>query len=172
METWKVIPRFPHYEISDLGRVRSGENFLKQSLKGDDVRYPSVEIWSTKEACIACGLKPHGGKGIRRKVHSLVLLAFIGPCPKGLQAAHLDGNPLNNCLSNLKYVTSRENNSHKIAHGTNKLCGAGRRFTPEETRYLKEMLLQKSLRQVARETGYTVKRLQRLKNGRTYSSAA
>lgn len=166
LEEWRVIPEFPAYEVSNLGRVRSGEIFLKQNLKGDDVRYYSVELW-TGTPCLTCGLKPHG-KAVRRRVHALVLAAFVGPRPNNLQCAHLDGDSLNNTLSNLKYVTAQENNSHKIAHGTSKLCGIGARFTHEEVTNIREMLLTKPLRQVARETGFAVKRLQRLKNGRSY----
>ena len=32
----------------------------------------------------------------RAYVHKLVLLAFVGPRPKGMQCRHLDGDPGNN----------------------------------------------------------------------------
>ena len=51
-------------------------------------------------------------------VHRLVLLAFIGPCPEGMQGAHLNGNRADNRLSNLRWVTVTENHSHKVDHGT------------------------------------------------------
>jgi len=52
-------------------------------------------------------------------VHRAILLAWVGPQPsENHQAAHLDGNPLNNELSNISWVTIKENNKHKIAHGT------------------------------------------------------
>ena len=43
---------------------------------------------------------------------------FCGPCPKGLEVAHLDGNRENASLENLRYVTRKENVSHKVLHGT------------------------------------------------------
>lgn len=51
-------------------------------------------------------------------VHRLVLMAFVGPCPDGMECAHLNGNPSDNRLENLAWMTHRENESHKIIHGT------------------------------------------------------
>lgn len=42
----------------------------------------------------------------------------MGPCPEGHQAAHLDGNKLNNHISNLAWVTPKENIRHNIVAGT------------------------------------------------------
>lgn len=51
-------------------------------------------------------------------VHRLVLEHFVGECPIGYQCAHLDGNPRNNFVKNLKWTTPKENSQHKIIHGT------------------------------------------------------
>lgn len=51
-------------------------------------------------------------------VHRLVLEAFVGPCPKGMEACHNDGNPRNNCLENLRWDTPQNNNADKHRHGT------------------------------------------------------
>lgn len=42
-------------------------------------------------------------------VHRLVLLAWVGPCLFGQQANHIDGNKLNNDVSNLNWMTQSEN---------------------------------------------------------------
>ena len=55
---------------------------------------------------------------IPQSVYRLVLEAFIGPCPEGKQAAHLDGNVKNSQLPNLAWVTPSENCGHKKIHGT------------------------------------------------------
>ncbi len=53
-----------------------------------------------------------------RFVSHLVLEAFEGPCPPGMEAAHLDGSRDNNARRNLAWVTHQENCAHKEEHGT------------------------------------------------------
>jgi len=50
-------------------------------------------------------------------VHSVVARTFIGERPKGMQINHKDGDKTNNHVSNLEYVTSKENSSHAIRTG-------------------------------------------------------
>ncbi len=53
-------------------------------------------------------------------VHRLVLEAFVGPCPKGMEACHGDGCRTNNFLSNLRWDTRAGNVRDTIQHGTYK----------------------------------------------------
>lgn len=48
----------------------------------------------------------------------MVLEAFVGPCPNGMECCHNDGNPANNVLANLRWDTPKANNADKRAHGT------------------------------------------------------
>lgn len=59
-------------------------------------------------------------------IHRSVARAFIGECPEGLQVNHMDGNKLNNDVSNLEYVTNRENAIHAHANGLCRASGAPR----------------------------------------------
>lgn len=54
-------------------------------------------------------------------VHRLVLLAFVGQPPPGHQAAHGNGSPSENSLSNLRWALPRDNMADQIAHGTKAL---------------------------------------------------
>jgi transposase-like protein len=54
----------------------------------------------------------------RAYVHHLVLAALLRPRPAGYQAAHGDGNKLNNTAANLRWATPKENNADKLRHGT------------------------------------------------------
>lgn len=103
-EEWRPAPGFPLYETSNLGRVRR-------------IRY--VPVVGEKD--------PHGyyranlvrGESRKHKhIHQMVAEAYLGPCPLGMEVAHLDGNPRNNCVANLTYTTHRENIGHKVVHGT------------------------------------------------------
>lgn len=58
------------------------------------------------------------GRGNMRRVHRLVLEAFVGPAPAGTEGCHNDGNPQNNALSNLRWDTHAENMLDQVRHGT------------------------------------------------------
>jgi HNH endonuclease len=45
----------------------------------------------------------------RMHKHQIIMLTFVGSPPEGLEIRHLDGNPQNDILENLKYGTHREN---------------------------------------------------------------
>jgi hypothetical protein len=51
-------------------------------------------------------------------VHDLVLEAFVGPRPEGMQCRHMDGSKTNNVPSNLQWGTPLENSRDKATHGT------------------------------------------------------
>jgi hypothetical protein len=48
-------------------------------------------------------------------VHHLVLEAFVGPCPEGMECLHGDDIPDNNILSNLQWGTRLANVANMIA---------------------------------------------------------
>ena len=58
------------------------------------------------------------GPNVFKTTHSLVAEAFIGPRPKGKFIDHIDRNPKNNRVSNLRYVTPSVN-----SHNTEKVKG-------------------------------------------------
>lgn len=69
----------------------------------------------------------------RRRVHQLVLEAFVGPKPPGHETRHKDGNRANNHVQNLAWGTSRENEADKKRHGTYQSGGraSGAKLTEE-----------------------------------------
>ena len=58
------------------------------------------------------------GKPENTTAHSLVMRAFVGECPDGMEVRHLDGCRTNCKLSNLAYGTYAENSADKNLHGT------------------------------------------------------
>jgi len=52
-------------------------------------------------------------------VHQLVLLAFVGPCPKEMEARHYpDRDKSNNNLDNLSWASRQTNHNDQKEHGT------------------------------------------------------
>lgn len=57
---------------------------------------------------------PSGQRSV--PIHALLMDAFVGPRPAGMEIRHLDGNPKNNSLSNLCYGTRAENANDRVKH--------------------------------------------------------
>jgi hypothetical protein len=107
MEDWKVIDDYPDYEVSSLGRVKSNKYPNKpKMLKSNPNSLGYCQVGLKREV-----LKT-------KKNHILVLEAFTGPRPKGMEACHNDGDKNNNRLSNLRWDTPKNNAKDKIKHGT------------------------------------------------------
>lgn len=51
------------------------------------------------------------------KIHQLVAEAFLGPCPDGCEVNHRDGDPKNNRVDNLEYLTHADNIAHAYEIG-------------------------------------------------------
>lgn len=64
------------------------------------------------------------GKGRTRKVHQLVVEAFLGVCPRGFEINHRDGDKENNALHNLEWVTASENLRHAFRTGLRSNAGS------------------------------------------------
>lgn len=130
-EIWKAIPGFEGlYEVSDQGRVKSLD---RPRSKGEFLLAASISVGGYLQYHLQ-----KDGKATTRNGHRLVLLAFVGPKPDGLVTRHLDGDPMNNRLSNLVYGTSSENSFDRVRHGrhhnVNKTaCNSGHEFTEETT---------------------------------------
>lgn len=116
-ERWLPISGFPGYEVSSLGRVRTWRDFrgnpfgrktphiLKLRRNKKRGNYLSIDLIRDR--------KYH-----RKLVHSLVLVAFVGPKPEGMECRHLDGDSGNAKLSNLAWGTPTQNHADKRCHGT------------------------------------------------------
>lgn len=52
-----------------------------------------------------------------RMVHRMVLDTFVRPKKVGEICRHIDGNPLNNRLDNLRWGTHKENSEDRDRHG-------------------------------------------------------
>jgi len=96
-EEFKIC--FESYEVSNFGNVRrkllNGEyKMLKCSIQNRGYRYFQTN---------------RDKKRINYLIHHLVAKLFIGDRPDNLVIDHIDRNRLNNNVSNLRYITQKEN---------------------------------------------------------------
>ena len=100
----------PGYRVTRDGRVFSfghnwrgyGEREMHQTLNASG--YPSVRL--TIE-----------GSRKRVPVHRLVASKYIGLCPNGMQVCHINGDPTDNRVENLRYGTAKDNAADRDRHG-------------------------------------------------------
>lgn len=164
-ETWRPVVGFEgRYEVSDLGRVRGVDRVdswgrqIPGKLKpinyvGPKRNYASVQLATAdsaneirirlaregkSDAEIESALEERrkSSRMVNRKVHRLVLEAFVGPCPDGTVGCHNDGDTTNNSVGNLRWDTPGANNRDKRTHGTDHQarkthCPRGHEYTPE-----------------------------------------
>lgn len=103
LEQWAVLPSYPDYEVSDLGRIRhsSGKPVPRRMCT---YGYTYVKLNSTT-------MPAH------QKMHVLVLTAFCGNRPAGQYACHINDIPDDNRLTNLTWGTSKLNGEHRVRNG-------------------------------------------------------
>lgn len=109
-EEWRPVVGYEaYYSVSTLGRVR-------RDAKGSGTQAGRILTPNLgNKGYLHVMLSVHG-KVKRESTHKLVMIAFVGPAPNGKQINHIDFNRTNARLSNLEYVTSKENWEHSRAN--------------------------------------------------------
>lgn len=158
MEIWQDIPSYGGvYQVSGLGNVRRANGrLLRPRLDADG--YPKITL---------------GKKGSRRsyRVHTLVLNAFVGPRPDGMECRHLNGDRTDARLENLCWGTSVENKADMARHGT-VLRGQSHpmaRLTKDQVDLLRKT---KAVRKACRELGISEGHAYRIRAGGNWRVSA
>ena len=144
-ESWRPVPGYEGlYEASDHGRIKS---LPRNTTRGGILKYSIHPIGGHHLITLT-----RDGRQEQFGLHQLVMLAFAGPCPPGMEVRHLDGNPANNHWApgneeetkaaggNLFYGTHAQNMADMAEHGSCLItarethCPKGHEYTPENTR--------------------------------------
>lgn len=155
-EVWKDVPEYEGlYQVSSLGRVKS----LSRRIDYNGwPHYRNVKEIIMKESISSNGYKfvslRKDGKNKNARTHQVVAMAFLNHVPNGnnMVVDHINGDKLNNALSNLRVIHNRINISigkrpngftgvherrgkfRSMIRVNNKLIHLGTYNTPEEAR--------------------------------------
>jgi hypothetical protein len=120
-EEWREVilenvdnPKKRKYYVSNLGRFKNSAGIIRENDKA--VEYIKVCVLNKTYA-----------------LHRLIAKVFLENPENKQQVNHKDGNKLNNILSNLEWVTNRENQIHKFE------TGMGNNFTKKIIQFDLEM---------------------------------
>ena len=105
-EVFRKIEGYEDYEVSNLGKIVSLKNGKRRTMiqMPDSNGYLRIDLFKN-------------GKRIPKRVHRLVLEAFV-PNPEGKpEGNHKDGIKKNNFVWNLEWCTSSENLKHAFKNG-------------------------------------------------------
>lgn len=123
MATWKNIPGYGgHYQASSDGRVRVKDRIIMKvhSRSGniESFFYKGKELRTTTfrygHKMVSIGVN-----GVKYTLHigRLVLMAFRGLPPEGMECCHNNGDSGDNRLRNLRWDTHHNNNQDRKKHG-------------------------------------------------------
>ena len=107
MEQWKEIPGYDgKYEVSTYGNVRC-VNYRRSG------KSQNMKLSLSRHNYYMVTLRQQG-KNVNRSVHRLVAITWI-PNPKNLpEIDHINSNPSDNRIENLRWCTKEENYKNYI----------------------------------------------------------
>ena len=109
MEEWRVISEFPNYKVSNTGKVMNikRNRLLKSAVSGNKVEYVVLYSRNVQHT---------------RSVAKLVAHAFLPGLTEHHRVVHIDGNTINNRLSNLTVARSVHSQTTVGKHGAKVYC--------------------------------------------------
>lgn len=138
-ERWLPVVGDSGYEVSDAGRVRGLDRVLiRTNGRPYPVRGVMLRPQPTKPGYRKVEIGPR-----TRHMHALVLEAFVGPCPDGMECCHENRDRADNRLSNLRWDTHSGNMRDALRHGTHPT--ASRTHCPSDHRLVMPNLVRSIL---------------------------
>lgn len=166
-EQWRPVIGYEGlYEVSDLGRVRSLARQTSMGARGGRVLKPNP----LPKGYLAVTLsRPPNVKRRVAYVHTLVLEAFVGPRPPGMDACHSpDPTPANCRLDNLRWDTRRNNFADKRQHGTQTRGGRHPQALLTEEQAAEILASSESGSALARRFGVTQSTVSAIRRGKNW----
>lgn len=122
-------------------------------------------------------IRRNDGVYVMRLIHQLVLEAFVGPKPVGMEACHdPDRTRTNNSVSNLRWGTRSDNQKDAVRHGTSSAIRKGEdaahvKLSNQQVRAVYAAAQRLSQRKVAAMFGISKSHVAHIIHGRSRSEA-
>lgn len=114
-ELWRPLSEYKGIEVSSEGRIRKAAN--RRNKERILTEFPK-----DRDGYCRCSVQKLDGTWTSQPVHRLVAKAFIDNPDNKSAVNHIDGNRTNNRVTNLEWVTPRENVLHSFKYGVRKTC--------------------------------------------------
>jgi len=116
-EFWKDIIGYEgHYQISNLGRVKSiarqRKNGLSICITKEKILKTHTNIWGYTTVTLSLN-----SKSMAYRIHRLVAINFIPNSNSKIEVNHINGIKSDNSLENLEWCTAKENVRHAYNTG-------------------------------------------------------
>lgn len=113
-EIWKNIPTYSGIaEASSLGRVRTLDRLNK---KGKSIKGRILNQRFSRCGYLLCNIRTTYDRKTL-SVHRLIAIAFLEVIQEKPQVNHIDGNKINNKITNLEWMDVREQQEHALFLG-------------------------------------------------------
>ena len=126
-EEFRIIVGYENYSVSDLGNVKS--------KKTNKILKPAKSSTGYYGVCLSLN-------NIRKTfaIHRLVALAFIEKIEGKNIIDHIDNNPLNNKVNNLRWCTISENSHNTVVSNKNTSGSKGVHFQTKGNKWIANII--------------------------------
>lgn len=168
-ERWRpVVGHEGSYSVSSQGNIRSEQRMADpRNVRSHHIPEKVLAPGKTSAGYYVVNIYGPNGRRNQRLVHRLVLEAFVGPCPPGMECCHGDDNKTNNTVKNLRWGTRAENIADRRRQGPLKGCS---KLTETDVHFIRHWLRKGyTNRLISKKFGISDGAISRIKRGKSWT---